>query len=767
MKAMTTRFCRAAAVLAGLLLACRPSAAQSSYEPYTFTTLAGNAGYGSADGTGRTARFNLPAGVAVDTAGNLYVADSTNATIRKITSNGVVTTLAGQPGVPGTADGMGSAARFYLPTGVAVDTAGNVYVADALNNNIRKITPAGWVTTLAGQWGTIGGSSDGTGTNAAFYTPTGVAVDTAGNVYVADSVNSSIRRISPGGVVTTLAGQPLMPGNADGTGRAARFNHPTGVAVDSAGNVYVADYGNDTIRKISPAGVVTTLAGSGFAGSTDGTGRAAQFNSPAGVAVDQAGNVYVADTSSDTIRKITPAGVVTTLAGEVLVAGSADGVGNAARFNQPDGVAVDTVGRVYVADTLNNTIRKVSSDGAVTSFAGLAGGMGSTDGTGDLARFDAPTGVAVDNTGNLYVADWLNSTIRRITPAGVVTTLAGQAGVTGSADGTGTNALFYGPQGVALDAAGNLYVADSGGDEIRKITSVGVVTTLAGSGTAGSADGTGSGAQFNDPTGVAVDRTGNVYVADFYNQDIRKITPAGAVTTFAGQPGNSGTNDGTGSAAQFEGPTGVAVDSAGDVYVADPGAMTIRKISSASVVTTLAGEPLTVGAVDGIGGAARFNEPAGVAVDGSGNVYVADTYNEMIRKIASAGRVTTLGGSWGTIGSSDGSGTNAAFYRPMAVAVDGAGNLYVADTSNNTIREGFPTSTASGNLMIGACNLLPGGRFRLTVTGGGNGQSYDLLASTNLVDWTSIQQFVDTNPPVMLFDPNASRYPRRFYEIGP
>jgi sugar lactone lactonase YvrE len=619
------------ALLAGALLnhPC-PASAQSGL--YNFTTMAGYAGYGSADGTGSAARFYNPLGVAVDSAGNLYVADSGNCTIRKVTPAGVVTTLAGLAGSYGSADGTGSAARFNFPSGVAVDSAGNVYVADEFNDTIRKVTPAGVVTTLAGLAGNSG-SADGTGSAAQFFQPVGVAVDSAGNVYVADGANNTIRKITSAGVVTTLAGQAGSFGSADGTGTAAQFYNPSGVAVDGAGNVYVADYANHTIRKITSAGVVTTLAGlAGSPGNADGTGSAARFNIPSGVAVDSAGNLYVAEFGNSTIRKVTPAGVVTTVAGLAGSLGSADGTGSAARFYNPSGVAVDTNGSVYVADYGNHTIRKITSAGVVTTLAGLAGSPGSADGTGSAARFNVPTGVAVDSAGNVYVADSGNCTIRKVTPAGVVTTLAGLAGSVGSADGTGSAARFSNPSGVAVDTNGSVYVADYANHTIRKITSAGVVTTLVGvAGNSGSADGTGSAARFNGPTGVAVDSAGNLYVADEFNYTIRKVTPSGVVTTLAGLAGNSGSEDGTGTAARFSNPSGVAVDSAGNLYVGDKSNNTIRKITSAGVVTTVAGLAGSPGSADGTGSAARFFEPSGVAVDSAGNVYVADYLNNTIR----------------------------------------------------------------------------------------------------------------------------------------
>ncbi len=350
-------------------------------------------------------------------------------------------TIAGAAGAAGSSDGTNSAARFDYPTGVALDGAGNLYVADEYT--IRKVTPTGpyWVvTTLAGLAGSSG-SADGTNSAARFNNPCGMAVDTNGNVYVADAYNYTIRKVTPIGtnwVVTTLAGSAGNNGSADGTNSAARFNYPNFLGMDTAGNLYVTDWGNDTIRKVTPVGtdwVVTTLAGSaGSAGYADGTNSTARFNGPDGVAVDSAGNVYVAEAYNDTIRKVTPVGtdwVVTTLAGSAGSAGYADGTNSAARFNWPGGGAVDSAGNLYVSDENNCTIRKVTPVGTswvVTTLAGLGGAdasgnplhPGSADGTGSAARFNETVGVVVDSAGNLYVADWLNYTIRKGFPASSV-----------------------------------------------------------------------------------------------------------------------------------------------------------------------------------------------------------------------------------------------------------------------------------------------------------------------------------------------------------
>src|SRR5581483_2183982 len=239
--------------------------------------------------------------------GTVYIADTANSAIRVMTSAGVVTTLAGSPS-DGSANGASSTARFYNPRNVAVDTSSNLYVADTQNSVIRKITPLGVVSVLAGTAG-VSGSADGLGANALFSAPQGVALDSANNVYVADTGNNTIRKIAPGGMVSTLAGLAGNPGNADGTGSAAHFCGPVGVTVDSANNVYVADTGNNTIRKITSGGVSSTLAGlAGTCGTFDGTSSSARFNCPTGVDVDGAGNLYVADYNNHTIRKVTPAG---------------------------------------------------------------------------------------------------------------------------------------------------------------------------------------------------------------------------------------------------------------------------------------------------------------------------------------------------------------------------------------------------------------------------------------------------------------------------
>jgi len=807
-------------------------AATSFINAQVVTTLAGNtSGGGSNNGTGTVAQFNQPNGVATDGT-NLYVVDQGNNIIRKVViATGVVTRLAGGGGVNSTfqghANGTGTTATFNQPAGVASDGT-NLYVADYNNNLVRQIViSSGAVTTIAGG-GSAGaiasGHADGTGTAATFSHPNGLFVygDT---LFIADAGNNEIRSlVLSTGVVSTLAGSTTS-GHTDGTGTAATFSSPYSVVADKNHNLYVVDNGNNEIRKIVIAtGVVTTFAGTTASGYADGIGTAASFNNPNGLTIDAYGNLYLADLGNQEIRKIVIASAaVTTYAGSTTN-GSADGIGTAATFNYPLGVVADASGNLYVTDYGNNEIRALSPPAPVAAFnanhttvcmggtvqftdmssntpaswkwtfqngsprtstaqnplitfygsgadtvklvvtnasgsdsitnvayinvnalpaitiatdvigGGLACGHsdtltanvagngsfsynwntasttdtimvgsgisssygivttlagstsnGSTNGVGTAARFNVPNSVVSDGLGNLYVTDLQDDEIRKVVIAtGVVTELAG--GNYGSADGVGTNAQFQSFGGIAYDGNGNLFVSDN--EAIRKIViATGEVTTFAGSTTGGaSVDGIGSAAEFYNPQGLACDGNGNLYVADSRNQEIRMIsTLTGMVTTLAGSTA-SGSNDGIGTAAQFRNPGGVACDGKGNVYVADKNNAEIRKIVvSTGVVTTIAGTGYA-GDVDGIGSAASFSGPADLVYDGNGNLYIIDTYNNNVRKLVlSTEMVTTVCGK--TQGSANGTGTAAQFYAPTSIAIDNFGNLFVADYYNNQIRE--------------------------------------------------------------------------------
>ncbi len=638
------------------------SFAASLFADYVFTHLAGPlGGPGNADGAPSIARFFSPRGVTFDGAGNLYVVDAFNRSIRKVSPTGAVSTVASTPSTS--------------PAGIAIDASGAFFVSDSAQDVIYKITSQG-TSIFAGATyqrpylgsRQIGINQDGQGTAARFFQPSGLAFDRLGNLYVADTGNQTIRKISPEGNVTTLAGSANQRGTADGTGTAARFNYPASVAVDSQGNVIVGE--NSTVRRITPAGAVTTFAGQGdFANWGDGVGTSASFASPR-VAVGAGDVIFVADLTGHVIRRISPDGAVTTLAGLGGTTGSIDGPGSAARFFNPAAVAIDAAGNLFIADSGNDTIRRVTPAGAVTTFAGVAGASGAADGLGPAASFDELWGIAVDRTGNVFVADRGNHAVRKITPAGQVTTVAPR------------NGRFLETSGVAVDAAGNVYTADAGANLIRKITPDGVDTTLAGhSRQWGSTDGPGATARFGYPVGLALAKNGTLYVADAANQKIRAITPDGIVSTVTASS----------TEVPLIAPNGVAVDDANNLYVADRTTHMIVKITPAGVLTAIAGAPYEPGHADGVGAAARFRGPCGVAVDSKGNLFVADTGNNTIRQITPAGVVTTIGGDPQIYGSADGRGRDAHFFTPHAIAVDADDNLYIAEEWNSAVRKGTLT----------------------------------------------------------------------------
>jgi uncharacterized protein (TIGR03437 family) len=603
--------------------------------------LAGNGtvGYTGDGGPATSAELNGPWGVAVDAAGNLYIADVSNNCVRKV-SNGVITTVAGNGTAGYTGDGgPATSAQLNNPYGVAVDSAsGNLYIADYLNHTIRKVSN-GVITTVAGT-GTAGYSGDsGPATSAQLYRPQSVVLDSGGNLYIADSYNNRIREIS-NGVITTVAGTGTAGYTGDsGPAASARLNRPEGVALDSAGNLYIADYNNYRVREVSN-GVIATVAGSGVwgYGGDNGPAIAAQLYLPTGVAVDSAGNLYIADRSNNRIREVSN-GVIGTVAGGGLVLGD-NGPATSAQLYLPAGVAVDSAGSLYIADSLNNLIRKVSN-GVITTVAGNGTpGYSGDNGPATSAQLNGPTAVALDAAGNLYIADYTNCIIRKVS-GGVITTVAGNGtgAITGKSgdNGPATSAQLNGPSSIAVDAAGNLYIADSLNNRIRKVSN-GIITTVAGTGTEGflGDNGPATSAWLDSPFGVALDAAGNLYIADTVNVRIRKISN-GVITTVAGTGGwgYSGDN-GPATSALLNYPFSLTVDSLGHVYFADDWSNCIRELSN-GVITTVAGNGTPGFSGDnGPATSAQLNHPSGVAVDLSGNVFIADYSNNRIRILTAA-----------------------------------------------------------------------------------------------------------------------------------
>lgn len=708
---------------------------------YAFTNLAGlPGGPGSADGSLAVARFRGPYDLAADSQGNIYVADRLNHIIRKISSAGQVTTVAGVAGQSGTNDGPAALAQFYEPSGVVADAAGNLYVADDHNHTLRRVSALGTVTTLAGA-PEIQDNTDGSGSEARFSYPSSLAFGPDGHLYVTDAYNHRIRRVTLQGEVTTYAGSSR--GSADGAARDAQFRSPDGLAFDAVGNLIVADTGNHTLRRINSAGQVTTLAGSaGLSGVTDGTGAEARFNGPTRLALDGT-DLYVTDAFNHTIRRVTSAGVVSTRAGQPGVSGYQDGPVAGALFYGPNGILRTASGEVLVSEWFGHFIRKVSSNGQVSTFGGLPASAGFANGTGTEARFQNPSGVWASSAGGVAVVDRTH-TLRHITPAGVTTTLAGSAWSAGTNDGVGTSARFRTPAGLAGSPDGTLFIADQNNHVIRKVAPDLTVTTLAGGlGQAGAVDNTGAAARFRSLMGIVVAPDGLLYVADTGNHTLRKVTAEGQVTTLAGLAGSQGSKDGQGSVARFRGPRGLAWDRSGYLYVADTENHTIRRVATNGNVTFWAGKAGEAGAVDGHIATARFNRPTGIALDAAGNVFIADRNNHLIRMIDTNWMVTTIGGSAGREGGVDGVGSEALFSNPEGIAVDAQGSLYIADAGNHRIVRGTlplvggELSFANGGGMI---RVTEG--FLRTSLRGAVGSTVAVEASADLNQWTNVQNVV-------------------------
>ena len=589
------------------------------------TLAAGNGtpGFSGDNGPATSAQLFQPHGLAVDSAGNLYIADTLDR-IRKV-SNGVITTVAGGGSSLGD-NGPATSAQLSSPDDVAVDSAGNLYIADSLHGRVRKVSK-GLITTVAGN-GTLGFSGDsGPATSAQLAHPEGITVDSAGNLYIAERNNSRVRKVSDG-VITTVAGNGTFGFSGDnGPATSAQLDEPLSVAVDSAGNLYIADRRN-RIRKVSN-GVITTVAGGGSSLGDNGPATSAEF-SPGGIALDSAGNLYIADSLNHRVRMVSK-GLITTVAGNGTVWFSGDnGPAISAQLYNPRDLALDPAGNLYIADG-NDRVRKVSN-GVITTVAG--GGASFRDNVPAISgQLQDPHGVAVDSAGNLYIADTLDR-IRKVSN-GVITTVAGGGfndPATGD-DGPATSAQLLGEEGIAVDSASNLYIADSLHYRVRKV-SKGVITTIAGNGTKGlrGDNSPATRAELNKPIAVAVDSAGDLYIADGNNR-IRKVSK-GVIATIAGNGTKGfGGDNGPATSAQLNGPEAIAVDSAGDLYIADSLNNRVRKVSK-GVITTIAGGGASFR--DNVPASDAFFFPQGIAVDASGRVYVSDGATNRIRLLTPA-----------------------------------------------------------------------------------------------------------------------------------
>ncbi len=641
-----------------------------------------------------------PNGLAGDSAGNLYITSPALNAVYRLDPAGILTWTAGTGSAGYSGDGgPATSAALNSPNGLAVDPAGNLYIADYGNFRVRRIDPNGTITTVAGS-GSYGSTGDGgPATSAKLSQVTGVAFDPrTGSLFIADAGNHRIRAVA-NGTITTFAGTGTAGYSGDGGPSAsAQLNHPSAVAVDAGGNVYIADGNNCRIRKVSVNGTITTVVGTGSCGNgISGTSAiAAQINSPYGISVDAAGTLYV--TEWGRLLKIAD-GVMTVLGDSTASLPPSNAIGVAANS-----------GGVCFADFGNNLVRCYSAGGQFQTVAG--GGLGD-GGAAPFAGLNQPGGVAKAADGSLFIADTGNHRVRKIAPNGLITTVAGIGLPKYSGDGGPAAAAgLSSPNGVAVDGAGNLYIADTGNHRIRKISSDGTIRTLAGNGTSGFAGdgGQATGARLYSPYAVAVDGSGNVYIADTSNSRIRRVRADGVISTIAGNGNSAYSGDGgPGVNASLRFPRSVAVDGAGNVYIGDYSNYRVRKLDKAGVISTVAGNGAYADAGDGgAATAASIGGPQGMAIDSAGNLYIAAS--NRIRRVDKNGTISTAAANIDYSFSYPGPALDTTMGYPRGLAADASGCIYVAD-SNGAIRVLTPSgastvltinSAHTGNLVAGS-----------------------------------------------------------------
>jgi len=618
------------------------------------TIVAGNGlrGFSGDGGPATGARITAPTAIVLDRAGNLYISDA-GTRIRKVTPNGIITTIAGTGNTVAAGDG-GPAIRASLTSvqAMAFDAADNLYLVDAGHNTARRIRPNGIIERVAGT-GQAGFSGDnGPATSAELRQPSGAAVDARGVLYISDSGNHRVRQVAADGTISTFAGTGTL-GFAGDNGPAiqARLNFLNALAIDAAGNLLIADSGNSRIRRVTPDGVITTVAGNGQLGLTGdgGLARNATIRTPQGIAADAGGGLVIGDTGNSRVRKVTAGGIISTVGGngEFRAIPENSSALNAFLF-EPRGIAFDSAGNLFVAEIRGHTVRKISPEGLVTRFAGSGRSGGGGDGGKAVdALLNFPRSLTLDG-GNMYIPEASGHRVRRVAPDGIITTVAGGNGLGFSGDGgPATQATLNSPAALAFDAARNMYVADSNNHRIRRVALDGTITTFAGSGPAGLGngafggdDGPATSGRLNTPRGLAFDSAGNLYISDSSNHRIRRVTPGGVISTFAGRGNAAYSGDGgAATAAELAGPESLLIDAGGNLYIADTNNHRIRRVTPGGTISTVAGggaPGFPNGGFGGDGGPplnARFNLPAGVALDPANNLYIADSGNDRVRAV--------------------------------------------------------------------------------------------------------------------------------------
>ena len=748
----------------GLFLALPPAcaAADSPRAIYAISAVAGSSSLGDG-GPAIDAQIGAMQGIATDRSGNLYLSDTDHHRVRKIDPTGIITTVAGT-GIAGFSGdgGPATAAELNLPYGLAVDTSGNLYIADLNNNRVRRVSPSGVIDTYAGRGGQGSSGDGGPATSAQMLSPRNVLVDPAGNLYISEFAAHRVRMVTPKGVISTVAGTGIAGFRGDGgPATAAQLAFPAGLAMDRAGSLYVADSQNQRIRQVVPTGTIVTFVG----GST-----AITLLTPLAVATDPAGDLYVSDTTTR-VYEFSTAGKWTVAAGTSTAGFAGDGgLATAAQLAQPLDLSVDFDGALYIAD--QHRLREVNNKGLILTIAGANYLFGIGDGgAATSAELYLPAGAALDTAGNLYIADTGSNRVRKVSPSGTISTVAGTGAALPGGEATLAIATpLFAPAAVSVDRFGNLLIVETGANRIRVVAADGRIRTLVGTGTAGLGPDSLPPTQtaLRAPRGLCQDAGGNLYVVDTGNHRVLFVPSAGLVSTAAGNGASGWAGDGgPAPLAQLNQPTACATDSAGNLYIADTGNQRIRKVDPAGVVSTLVGTGVAGYSGDeGPAVAALVSSPAGLIADDDGKLFLSDTGNHAVREVTADGIIHTIAGNGiAGFGGDGGTALSASLDSPGGILQDGSGDLYFADTRNNRVRLLVPTGMVTVPTVIppapisvvNAASLAPGpvapGEV-VTIFGAGMGPQTGVSADATGTLGTqlgSVQVFFDGTPAPLFY----------------
>jgi trimeric autotransporter adhesin len=639
-------------------------------------------------------------GVAVTSSGTVYIADPTNSVVEEVTPSGQLSVIAGRPGVRAAPTaGPATGSDLDQPEGVAADDSGDLYIADTGNDVIEKVTPSGTLSIIAGVAGQAGTPTAGAATSSKLDEPQGIAIDSSGDVFIADTENDLVEKVTSGGTLSILAGKVGQFGApTPGPASSSKLNLPGGVAVDGSGNLYIADTDNGLVEEVT-SGTLSILAGKvgQFGAPTPGPASSSDLWGPSGVAIDGSGDLYIADYQNSVVEKVA-GGTLSILAGESSHAGlPTPGPASSSDLGNPMALALDGSGALYIADATNNLVEKVSSGGTLSVIAG-DGPLGGapTPGPAASSALGSPVDVATDAGGDLYIADTGNNVIEKITPSGTLSIVAGDGQAGPPTPGPATSSGLSDPSAIAVDNQGNLYIADPLDYVVEKVTPGGTLSIIAGQvgqiappmpGPATSSD--------LAPFGLAVDGSGDVYIADDIATStttaayVLEVTPSGTLSIVAGTGLIGSPTAGPATSSEFDFPAGLAVDGAGNLYISDVYANVVAKVTPAGTLSIVAGSGQLGAPVPGPATSSPLNNPGGIAVDGSGDLFIANTGSNDVLAVSPSETLSILAGS-GNIGPpTPGPASASALNGPLGVAADANGNVYIADATNDDVEEVF------------------------------------------------------------------------------